>query len=431
MGGAQTAENNKSLKGLLQLRSMPRYPWAALVTKVRPMVKLGLARRLPAAFAVLSLFFGGRGVAAAAQPSAGGAVHGALAVQQARNAFLAAQRTKRYYEPGQFDLHDLPAYVPEKRVSGTVRVWAADMWGNSGFQQRLAADFHRLQPGARLQFVSISPGGAFAGLLTGLADVAVGRRMTWVDLLSYQRKFDRDPLVIAGMTGWFVNPPFAIAVNRDNPIASLSLAQLDGIFGAERDGGWKGMTWDPALRRGPGRNIRTWGEAGLRGSWASQPVAVYGYNLQYLFAPRFSDEVLAGSGKWNERLRQFTISATSTGKLLSVDQQMADAVGRNRYAIAYYSALRGVNPRVRYVPIRLPDGRIVALTIDAVRDHRYPLYDSMWFYATRRRDGTLPAKTREFLRFILSRQAQQEVDRDTTMLPLTRALLLEQRSRLR
>lgn len=395
------------------------------------MAKLGSARWLPAALAGIALIVCADGVAAPTQSPAAGAVHSALAVQQARNAFLAAQRTKRYYTPGRFDLHDLPAYVPEKQVSRTVRVWAADMWGNSGFQQRLAADFHRLQPGARLQFVSISPGGAFAGLLTGLADVAVGRRMTWVDLLSYQRKFDRDPLIIAGMTGWFVNPPFAIAVNRDNPIASLSLAQLDGIFGAERDGGWKGTTWDPTLRRGPGRNIRTWGEAGLRGAWAGEPIAVYGYNLQYLFAPRFSEEVLAGSGKWNERLRQFTISATGTGKLLSVDQQMAAAVGRHRYAIAYYSPLRGVDPRVRYVPIRLPDGRTVALTLDAVRDHTYPLYDNMWFYATRRPDGTLPAKTREFLRFLLSREAQQEVDRDTTMLPLTRKLLLEQRSRLR
>jgi phosphate transport system substrate-binding protein len=431
MGGAQTAENNKTLNGLLRLCGCRAIHGAVLMRKARPMAKLEFARWLPAALAGLMLIICLGGAAAAAQSPPAGAVHGALAVQQARDAFLAAQRTKRYYTPGQFDLHDLPAYVPATRVSGTVRVWASDMWGNSGFQQRLAADFHRLQPGARLQFVGISPGGAFAGLLTGLADVAVGRRMTWVDLLSYQRRYDRDPLIIAGMTGWFVNPPFAIAVNEDNPIASLSLAQLDGIFGAARDGGWKGTTWDPALRRGPESDIRTWGEAGLQGSWASEPVAVYGYNLQYLFAPRFSDEVLAGSGQWNERLRQFTISASRTGRLLSVDQQMADAVGRNRYAIAYYSPLRGVNPRVRYVPIRLSDGRTVALTLDTVRDHSYPLYDNMWFYATRRPDGTLPAKTREFLRFILSRDAQQEVDRDTTMLPLTRTLLLEQRGRLR
>ena len=87
--------------------------------------------------------------------------------------------------------------------------------------------------------------------------------MTWVDLLSYQRKFNRDPVVIKGMTGWFVDPPFVIAVNKANPVAKLSLAQIDGIFGAERDGGWRGASWDPTLARGPEKNIRTWGQLGL------------------------------------------------------------------------------------------------------------------------------------------------------------------------
>lgn len=369
----------------------------------------------------------------AAQPQSSGSaaqVHGAFAVQRARNAFLAAQSTKRYYSPGQFDLRDLPDYVPTVQITGTVRVWASDMWGSPGFRERLAKAFSRLQPRARLQFVSISPGGAFAGLLTGLADVAIGRRMTWVDLLSYQRKFNRDPLVISGMTGWSVNPPFVIAVNKDNPIASLSLAQLDGIFGAERNGGWKGMTWDPAAQRGREKNIRLWGEAGLRGTWASQPIAVYGYNLAYLFAPRFSDDVLAGSGKWNEQLQQFTIAASRAGKLLSVDQQMANAVGENRDAIAYYSPLRGRNPEVRFVPIRLSDGRVVTANIDSVRDHTYPLFDDIWIYANRGSDGSIPPKVREFLRFILGRQAQEEVNRDTTMLPLTRSLLLREREKL-
>ncbi len=381
--------------------------------------------------ALLSIF--PNGSSAAQLPSVGGSnqVHSALAVQQARDVALGAQRTRRYYTPGRFDLADLPGYVPRTPITGTVRIWASDMWGDLGFRRSLAAAFHRFQPRARLQFVSISPGGAFAGLLTGGADIAIGRRMTWVELLTYQRKFDRNPLVIRGMTGWFVNPPFVIAVNRKNPIASLSLAQLDGIFGAQRDGGWRGTTWDPALRRGPGANIRTWGQAGLTGQWASAPIAVYGYNLAYLFAPRFSDEVLAGSGKWNEHLRQFTIAATAAGKLISVDQQMADTVGKNRYAIAYYSPLRGANADVRYVPIRLANGRTVAATLGAVRDHAYPLYDSIWFYASRRADGSIAPKVREFLRFILSRQAQQVVNLDTTMLPLTRALLLKERKQLR
>ncbi|MEA3003131.1 MAG: phosphate transport system substrate-binding protein [Sphingomonadales bacterium] len=357
-------------------------------------------------------------------------VRDALAVQRARNAFVAAQMAKHYYEPGRFNLDDLPAYVPETEISGTIRIWASDMWGNQGFQQRLEAAFRRFHPHAHFEYTGISPSGAFAGLLTGLADVAIARRMIWVDLLSFQRRFDRDPIVVAGMTGWAVNPPFVINVHKDNPIASLSLAQLDGIFSAERSGGWTGTTWNPQAARGPEANLRRWGQLGLTGAWAAKPIDVYGYNLQYLFAPRFSDDVLAGSGQWNERLKQFTISATADGKLVSVDQQMASALGQDPQAIAYYSPLRGVDPNTRAVPLRRADGGIVAATIDAVRNHSYPLVDAMWFYANRDADGRTPAKVREFLRFILSREAQQEVNLDTTMLPLTAALVAEQRRKL-
>jgi len=357
-------------------------------------------------------------------------VRDALTVQKARNAFVAVQQAKHYYTPGQFKLDDLPAYVPETKVDGTIRIWASDMWGGPGFQKKLEDAFRKFHPNAHFEFTGISPSGAFAGLLTGQGDVAIARRMTWVDVLSFERRFNRDPIVVAGMTGWWVNPPFVIAVHKTNPLQSVSLDQIDGIFGAERSGGWTGASWNPDVARGPEKNIRRWGQAGLGGAWSDRPIDVYGYNLQYLFAPRFSDNVLKGSGQWNEHLRQFTISATADGKLTSVDQQMAEALGRNPNAIAYYAPDRGVDPNTRFVPIRLSDGKVVPATIDSVRDHSYPLFDNMWFYANRAPDGSVPPKIREFLRFILSRDAQEEVNQDTTMLPLTAALVAEQRKRL-
>ncbi|MDE2486320.1 MAG: phosphate ABC transporter substrate-binding protein [Alphaproteobacteria bacterium] len=361
-----------------------------------------------------------------------GVVHDALQVQKARAESILAAQSHRFYRQGRFNLDDLPPYVPRTQVTGAIRIWTADLWGHAGFRRRLAAAFHKRQPHARLAFVGGSPGLAFAGLLTGQADVAVGRRMTWVDLLSYQRRFNRDPLVIRGMTGWDVDPPFAIMVNKANPIARLTIAQLDGIFGAQRSGGWNGTTWDPSAARGAEGNIRTWGQLGLKGEWATKPIHVYGYNLQYLFAPRFSQDVLEGSGQWNERLRQFTIHASAEGKLVSVDQQMADALGADPYAIAYYSPMRGVNAATRQIPIApRAGGPAVPLNLDTVRDHSYPLIDSIWFSASRRADGSIDPKTEAFLRFILSRDAQAEVARDTTMLPLTAGEVAEERRKLR
>src|ERR1700712_3252525 len=111
-------------------------------------------------------------------------VHDALKVQKARAAYVAEQQARHFYTPGQFDLRDLPAYRPEAKITGPIRIWASDLWGNPGFQQRLEAAFRKFHPKARFVYTSISPSGAFAGLLTGQGDVAIARRMTWVDLLS-------------------------------------------------------------------------------------------------------------------------------------------------------------------------------------------------------------------------------------------------------
>jgi phosphate transport system substrate-binding protein len=48
------------------------------------------------------------------------------------------------------------------------------------------------------------------------------------------------------------------------------MEQLDGIFGAQRTGGWRGSLWSPEAARGAHENIRTWGQLGLSGEWARQ-----------------------------------------------------------------------------------------------------------------------------------------------------------------
>jgi phosphate transport system substrate-binding protein len=58
---------------------------------------------------------------------------------------------------------------------------------------------------------------------------------------------------------------------------------------------------------------------------------------------------------------------------------------------------------------------------EAVRDHAYPLYDQMYIYINRQPAEPLNPKVKEFMRYILSREGQLEIARDTTMLPLTAA----------
>ncbi len=55
------------------------------------------------------------------------------------------------------------------------------------------------------------------------------------------------------------SPGLVVYVHRDNPIARLTMKQLDGIFGAKRNGGLSGFKWIVKAERGADQNLRTWG----------------------------------------------------------------------------------------------------------------------------------------------------------------------------
>lgn len=353
---------------------------------------------------------------------AAGPSHDAFAVQAARDKLVAQFAGTDYYPPDTFDLSDLPVYVPQAAVSGTLRIWGSDMFGGPGLKAAIEGGFRKYQPGVRFEDNMKGPIMAVVGLLSDQADIGVGRRMQWPELLAFQRIFNHDPLVVRGMTGWAVNPPFAIVVNQSNPVSGLTMAQLDGIFGAQRTGGWVGTTWHPEFARGPEANLRTWGQVGLGGAWADRPIHVLAYALRCMFGPRFSDDVLKGSDKWNETLRQYFNVARPDGTLLSMDQQMADDLAKDPCAIAFFSSLRGRSPGIRPVPIApVAGGPYYPVSLGTVREHEYPLYDWTYFYINRSPGKPLDPKVREFMRFLLSREAQEAVQRDGKMLPLTAA----------
>ena len=53
-------------------------------------------------------------------------------------------------------------------------------------------------------------------------------------------------------------------------VKGYAVKELDGIFGAERGGGWKALTWDTNAARTSAQNIRTWGQLGVAGPLAEE-----------------------------------------------------------------------------------------------------------------------------------------------------------------
>jgi phosphate transport system substrate-binding protein len=191
-----------------------------------------------------------------------------------------------------------------------------------------------------------------------------------------------------------------------------------------------GTNWRPDLARGRERNIRTWGQLGLKGEWANKPITPYGFSLRYNTATDFSDKVLAGSDKWNEDIHAYGNFVRSDGKRFIEADQITEALRNDPYGIAY-NRYRGERPGVRRIPVSPGAGRpYVEHTLENVQNLSYPLYNQVYFYVPVPPGTHLDPKVREFLRFVLSQEGQAEVQRDGKYLPLTAELAREQLQKL-
>src|SRR6266851_8216157 len=211
---------------------------------------------------------------------------------QAARAKMMTVRGKKIAYTKKFDLSGLPKYQPKQKMSGTIRLWGSNYITDGFLGAYWEAAFRKYHPDAKFDFHMKTTLSAVPSLVFGVSDLGIGRKITFAELEMFQRYTDRDPVEIEVATGSYDvpgwNPGFGIVVHKNNPLTQLTMKQLDGIFGAERAGGWEGTSWRPQYARGPQENIRTWGQLGLTGEWADKPINVYGLNLRYHQATEIS-----------------------------------------------------------------------------------------------------------------------------------------------
>lgn len=396
---------------------------------------LGLAGAMPAAAQEVK----------APAPIATAPTTNADALSRARAIGNAARKVKRFYQP-QFDLSQLPEYQPQAQVSGTISQWGNNYIKDSGLVDIWEAGFRKFHPGVTFQDNLTSSSVAFPGLISGVADLApMGRQALWDELKGFEREggagggeggvsnVDVIEVVIAtgsyDVRGWTY--ALGVFVHKDNPLAQLSMEQLDGIFGSQRDGGWDGLTWRTDWARGADKNIRTWGQLGLTGKWKNAPIHLYGYNAKYHFQDEIDKKVLKGSSKWNENLHAYSNVAglKADGSLTPGGELIMQALDRDPFGIAY-TGIQFVEPHTKALALSQNGGAAVPLTFRTVHDRTYPLLRDVYYYVKREKGKPIPAKQREFLRYILSREGQAAIEADGKYLPLTPEMLRAQLAKL-
>lgn len=242
--------------------------------------------------------------------------------------------------------------------------------------------------------------------------VTVSRELKPSDVEGFTKKFGYAPFSAAISGGTYRHFGFldsvVFLVNQDNPLRQLSFAQLDALLSSTRHRG--------------GEPITTWGQLGLTGEWANQPIHVWAIKPWNGFEEFIRQRVLnygSKRGEWRPDLNFVETVFPVSGKI-------AD----DRYAIGY-AGLAYVGEGVKLLALSA-DGKSEAVSpgYDEVACATYPLSRLVYINLNKAPGKPLNPAQEEFMRFILSREGQQVIHDQAVFLPLREEQAAQSRAQL-
>jgi len=272
----------------------------------------------------------------------------------------------------------IPEYKTVPGVSGTLKSAGSDTMIN--LVTSWTESFKKLYPSVTTEVEGKGSGSAPPALISGAANIGpMSREMKDEEADKFEKQFGYKPTAFKTSIDML-----AVYVHKDNPIASLSLEQLDAIFSKTR-------------KSGAGKDIVTWGDLGLTGEWKDKPISLYGRNSTSGTYGYFKEHALA-KGDYKDTVKE---QAGSSG--------VVQAVASDKYAIGY-SGIGFKTADVRTVPLQ-KDAKAPA--VEAIPDNaytgKYPLARFLYIYVNQKPGTELDPVRREFLRYVVSRQGQEDV----------------------
>jgi len=175
-------------------------------------------------------------------------------------------------------------------------------------------------------------------------------------------------------------------VNKDNPIACLTLPQLSGIFSSER------MAPDSA-------NIKTWGDLGLTGDWAARPITMYSRNT------------LSGTYEYFRTAALYGGDYKPNVKLEPGSEAVVQNVAGDKFAIGY-SGIGYKTDSVRAVPLAsYYGGTCYDASAGPTLAGKYPIARYLYIYVNKKPNQALDPLRAEFVKYILSKDGQEQTEK--------------------
>lgn len=272
----------------------------------------------------------------------------------------------------------LPPYRPGEKLSGKISIagfnsmsQVASIWGE-GFKQ-----FH---PGVTFEIRILSTGETIDAVTGGGATFGLlSRELENEEVAAFQEKVGYPPTVLVA-----TKETIGVFVHKDNPVESLTIQQLDGMFSTTH-------------RQGSEKTAQAWGELGLDGEWARQPIVCHGRDADVATQLYFQQAVLAG-GEFRKDLKEHEDSL-----------QLIKSVAAEKGAVGI-TATTYLFPGVKAVPIARIEGQeAVAVGSLAATQGAYPLARPLPMIVNSPPTRKLSELDSEFLKYVFSRLGQEDV----------------------
>ncbi|NLS96125.1 MAG: PstS family phosphate ABC transporter substrate-binding protein [Planctomycetaceae bacterium] len=285
-----------------------------------------------------------------------------------------------FHSPASGAENELESYKTVSGVSGNLNSIGSDTLNN--LMTFWAEDFRKLYPNVNVQIEGKGSATAPQALTNGTAQLGpMSRAMKPEEEEAFEQKYGFRPTRVSVALDCL-----AVYVHRDNPIAGLSLGQIDGIFSKTRKSGHE--------------DVATWGQLGLTGNWASRPISIYGRNSASGTYAFFKEHALS-KGDFKDTVKEQPGTAA-----------VVNGVANDRAGIGY-GGIGYVTSEIRAVPLAKADGQSpVEPSFENALSGKYPLGRALYIYVAKKPGEPLSPLVEEFLKFVLSKQGQEIVVKD-------------------
>ena len=290
---------------------------------------------------------------------------------------------------------DLPSYEKVSGISGNLNSIGSDTLNN--LMTLWAEGFKKVYPNVNVQIEGKGSSTAPPALIEATAQLGpMSRAMKSKETDEFEKKFGYKPTPIRTSLD-----SLAVFVNKDNPIQGLNIQQVDALFSKNRK---CGATLDTA----------TWGDLGLSDNWTSAPISLYGRNSAS-GTYGFFKKVALCKGDYKDTVKEQPGSAS-----------VVQGVSEDRKG-AGYSGIGYTTSGVRAIPLVKEGSDYIEPTYENVASGKYPLSRFLLVYVNKEPNKALDPLTKEFLKFVLSKEGQEIVVKDGYY-PMSAKLVNEDRA---